>query len=49
MLRFRLEHQDIGGPLNLAAPSPVRGREFAALLGAEAALLDLIGSGGAAR
>jgi uncharacterized protein len=33
LIRFALEHQDIGGPLNLAAPSPVRGREFAALLG----------------
>jgi uncharacterized protein len=33
IIRFALEHQDIGGPLNLAAPAPVRGREFACLLG----------------
>jgi uncharacterized protein (TIGR01777 family) len=33
IIRFALEHQDIGGPLNLTAPSPVTGREFAASLG----------------
>lgn len=33
IIRFALEHQDIDGPLNLTAPSPVTGREFAASLG----------------
>jgi uncharacterized protein (TIGR01777 family) len=33
IIRFALEHQDIDGALNLTAPAPVRGRDFAAVLG----------------
>jgi uncharacterized protein (TIGR01777 family) len=33
IIRFALEHPSLDGPLNLTAPRPVRGREFAAVLG----------------
>jgi NAD dependent epimerase/dehydratase family enzyme len=33
LIQFALEHQDLDGPLNLTAPEPVRGREFANVLG----------------
>jgi uncharacterized protein (TIGR01777 family) len=33
LIRFALEHPAIDGPLNLTAPAPVTGREFAATLG----------------
>jgi uncharacterized protein (TIGR01777 family) len=33
IIRFALEHQDIDGALNLTAPAPVRGRDFATVLG----------------
>jgi uncharacterized protein len=33
LIRFAIEHPDLDGPLNLTAPEPVRGREFATVLG----------------
>ena len=33
IIRFAIEHPSLDGPLNLTAPRPVRGREFAAVLG----------------
>jgi uncharacterized protein len=33
VIRFALEHPEIDGPVNLTAPAPVRGRDFAAALG----------------
>jgi uncharacterized protein len=33
IIRFALEHPEIDGPLNLTAPAPVKGRDFAGALG----------------
>jgi uncharacterized protein len=33
IVRFALEHPEIDGPLNLTAPAPVKGRDFAVALG----------------
>ena len=33
IIRLALEHQDVAGPLNLTAPAPVPGRDFARALG----------------